>query len=326
MTDKRLSAGYNNPPKAEAIPSVKLKNLPLLLFPFRRPGRRYGYVVAGTECGGVRIARWLHPREQPKRLTAAVAEEYKKYIAAGDFCIDIGAHSGDSTLPMAVAAGRTGLVLALEPNPFVYPALEKNARMNRGLVNIHPVMAAAAAADAPLLFNYSDAGFCNGGGHAKINAARHGHFYPLEVHGIDLAAELRESFAGELARLKFIKVDTEGGDLFVLQSLAEIIERRRPQTQAKIRPEQPGAVAVRKNRRGKIKSTRRPAPRTCKTHHNAPTASGRPRRAFPLSVAHRRRFCKPCSLWIAKTAAGAAGNRARCACKLQRGCAGGGAQ
>jgi len=213
---------------------VKLKNLPLLLFPFRRPGRRYGYVVAGTECGGVRIARWLHPREQPKRLTAAVAEEYKKYIAAGDFCIDIGAHSGDSTLPMAVAAGRTGLVLALEPNPFVYPALEKNARMNRGLVNIHPVMAAAAAADAPLLFNYSDAGFCNGGGHAKINAARHGHFYPLEVHGIDLAAELRESFAGELARLKFIKVDTEGGDLFVLQSLAEIIERRRPHILAEV--------------------------------------------------------------------------------------------
>ncbi len=213
---------------------MKLKNLFRLILPARAPGRRYGYVAGGTECGGVRIARWLHPREKPKSLTAAVAEEYKKYIAAGDFCIDIGAHSGDSTLPMAVAAGKSGLVLALEPNPFVYPVLEKNARMNRGLVNIIPVMAAAAGADAPLLFNYSDAGFCNGGGHAEINAARHGHFYPLEVHGIDLAAELRESFAGELARLKFIKVDTEGGDLFVLQSLAEIIGRRRPHILAEV--------------------------------------------------------------------------------------------
>ena len=32
----------------------------------------------------------------------------------------IGAHIGDTTLPIALAAGKKGFVLALEPNPYVF--------------------------------------------------------------------------------------------------------------------------------------------------------------------------------------------------------------
>ncbi len=72
---------------------------------------------------------------------------------------------------MALAVGRSGCVLALEPNPFVYHVLEKNARANRSAANIIPMMAAATEKEGFMQFAYSDSGFCNGGRHEDIGGA-----------------------------------------------------------------------------------------------------------------------------------------------------------
>jgi len=141
----------------------------------------------------------------------------------GDFCINIGAHLGDTTLPVALAAGKTGYVLALEPNPFVYHVLEKNARANRHLYNIGTIMAAALKEDGFATFEYSDQGYCNGGHHEGISVLMHGHAYKLNIYGINLEKELRENYSDWLPKLKFIKVDTEGYDLYVLETLSDII-------------------------------------------------------------------------------------------------------
>ena len=93
----------------------------------------------------------------------------------GNFCIDIGAHTGNSTFPMALAGGNSGCALVLESNPFVYHVLEKNARANTHITNIKTMMAAANADEGFLKFEYSDSGFCNGGRHANISAFKHGH-------------------------------------------------------------------------------------------------------------------------------------------------------
>jgi len=209
---------------------MKLRNI-LELLGYRTRTRHYGYTTKQfllSDGDIINYAGWDHPREEPKEITEALINGYKKYIHPGDFCIDVGAHTGDTTLPMALAAGPMGCVLALEPNPFVYHVLEKNIRCNGGLTNIRSVMAAAAPESGFMRMEYSDAGFCNGGRHQNISSIQHGHFYRLEVYAINLEEELRSDFAQWLPKLKFIKIDAEGYDLTIIQSLAGVISEYHP--------------------------------------------------------------------------------------------------
>jgi FkbM family methyltransferase len=209
---------------------MKIKNL-FQILGFRRKSRHFTYENNDFDLGNgvcIHYAQWLHPAESKKIISAEVVDAYREILKDGDFCIDIGAHSGDSTLPMALAVNNSGCVLALEPNPFVYHVLEKNARANTQFTNIKTIMAAAATKEGFLEFEYSDSGFCNGGRHEGISILKHGHAYKLMVYCVNIEKELQEDFNDLLPRLKFIKVDTEGYDLYVLQSLRNIIDTYRP--------------------------------------------------------------------------------------------------
>ena len=193
--------------------------------------RRYHYQpeeVNLSDGTSFKYARWLHPLEFVKEFTLGLIDSHREIISPGDFCIDIGAHTGDSALPMAIATGREGCVLALEPNPYVYPVLEKTARLNYPALNIITLMAAATKEEGVTEFEYSDASFCNGGRHEGMNALQHGHMFKLEVAGINLETELKTDYAHWLPKIKFIKTDAEGYDLSVVQSLAGIIAGHRP--------------------------------------------------------------------------------------------------
>src|SRR6185295_7687850 len=103
------------------------------------------------------------------------------FLQPGDIAIDIGAHTGDSTLPMALAVGPAGTVFALGPNPYVFKVLEKNAGLNPSATHIVPLMFAAMPEDGEFEFEYSDEGYCNGGFHQGISRWTHGHFSKLRV-------------------------------------------------------------------------------------------------------------------------------------------------
>src|SRR5258708_7500943 len=99
---------------------VKLKDLPRALG-FRSAPREYSTEIDELTLpveGAVRFAHWLHPGETRKTVTQESVNALRTFLRAGDAAIDIGAHTGDSTLPMALAAGRAGTVFALEPNPY----------------------------------------------------------------------------------------------------------------------------------------------------------------------------------------------------------------
>ena len=155
---------------------------------------------------------------------------YRKAI----FASTLGHILEDSTLPIALATGTAGCVLALEPNPFVYHVLEKNARANSHAVNIRTMMAAANFREGFIDFEYSDSGFCNGGRHEGIPAMKHGHPFRLEVFCVNLEQELRGHYSELLPRLKFIKVDAEGYDLYVLESILGIIKSYKPIVKAEV--------------------------------------------------------------------------------------------
>ncbi len=209
---------------------MKLKETLYLLGLKPRP-KMYGTEVHTFTLpheGEVRYAQWLHPRETPKRPDQAAIDELRGFLRPGDVAIDIGAHTGDSTLPIAFAVGPTGLVLALEPNRYVFPVLARNAELNPGRTRILPLMIAAAPEDGPVEFEYSDAGFCNGGRHEGISKWRHGHAFRLTVEGRNLERLLRREHPEAIPRLRYIKVDAEGYDHAVVVSLEGLIRETRP--------------------------------------------------------------------------------------------------
>lgn len=209
---------------------MKIRNL-FEMLGFKGRPRHYPYEVVELNLNRgqrVKYAQWKHPRETLKVINNELIEGYGEFVSEGDFCIDIGAHSGDTTLPMALAAGKSGCVLALEPNPYVYPVLEKVARANSHIANIKTMMAAAGQEEGFMEFEYSDSGFCNGGRHENISSLKHGHMFKLTVFSVDLEKELRTDFSEFLPRLKFLKTDAEGYDLYILRSLEALIREYRP--------------------------------------------------------------------------------------------------
>jgi FkbM family methyltransferase len=209
----------------------------------RRRRRDIPHHVWGTELrridlprdGAIQWAQWQHPLETPtKLLEQAEIDGVRTIVKPGDFVIDIGAYTGDTTLPLGLAAGKQGCVLAVEANPFVYAVLERNAQLNPERTNIIPRCFAAVEQPGKYTFHYGDASFCNGGMPVSLWRRLTGRLHPLEVEGVDLANVLRAEYANWLPKLSFIKVDAEGHDYEVLRSLREIIAKYRPTIRAEV--------------------------------------------------------------------------------------------
>jgi FkbM family methyltransferase len=215
---------------------VKLRDLPRALgfaaAPREYPSEIQSFTLANE--GEVRFALWRHPGETPKTVTQESVNALRAFLHEGDVAIDIGAHTGDSTMPMALAVGPSGAVFALEPNPYVYRVLALNATLNPHTTRIIPLMFAAMPADGEFEFEYSDEGYCNGGFHQSISRWRHGHFSKLRVQGRNLANYLRATAPDELRRLRLIKIDTEGFDREIMRSLADLATHHRPYIKSEI--------------------------------------------------------------------------------------------
>lgn len=197
--------------------------------------------------GEVGFAQWQHPGalRWKTTITQAMVDEARHWITPGDTAIDVGARGGDSTLPLALAAGPTGAVLALEPNPHAFKVLLATAALNRRTTNIYPLMFAAVPADGELVFEYSDSGFCTGGLHEGIDTWTHARLFKLRVKGRNVPRFMEREFPREAERLRFVKVNAEGYDRIVVASLRPLIERTRPFIRSEVFRHSPAAERTR---------------------------------------------------------------------------------
>lgn len=199
--------------------------------------RAYGYCVQRfglAREGEVEYAAWQHPKERQKHFDQDYVDALRGFLKPGDYAVDIGAHTGDTALPMALAVGSHGGVFALEPNPYVFKVLAANAGLNPDKTRIIPLPFAATEEDGQYEFEYSDPGFSNGGLHSGISPWRHAHFFKLRVEGRNLAAFLEREYPRELEGIRYLKIDAEGHDHHILHSLRGLVLRNRPHLRTEI--------------------------------------------------------------------------------------------
>lgn len=197
----------------------------------RKTFNEYGFEIKKFQIdsiGEVEYAQWQHPFEKPKNITKSNVSFYQKMCEKGSLIIDIGAHTGDTTVPMALAVGKEGKVIGLEPNKYVFKILEENAKLNKELTNIIPLCFAATSEDGNFTFNYSDASFCNGGFLDKIESESHKHNYTLDVVGKNIQDYLLKNHKEDLEKLSLLKVDAEGYDKEILKTLPIILTDYKP--------------------------------------------------------------------------------------------------
>jgi FkbM family methyltransferase len=193
--------------------------------------RVYGHriqVIDLPRDGRVEYARWLAPSTRDLSLPQAEVDELRTFLQEGDLAIDVGAQVGDSTLPIALACGKSGAVIAFEPNPMTFAILNANAALNPDRTNIIPIPCAASESDGPLTFDYGNPWLSNGGDHTGMSPWRHGSAFSIVVVGRRIEPLIRARFGDRLRRLRYLKTDVEGHDLLVLRSVAGLIREFRP--------------------------------------------------------------------------------------------------
>ena len=214
---------------------MKLKEF-FYLLGLRPKARSYGFVVGQQQYEGqtIQYAQWQHPRAYNGEISFDEVDRLKQFLRPGDVAVDIGAHSGDTTVPMAMAVGQTGHVIAFEANKFVFPTLEANSKLNPHLGKIHAFNLAVTEENRDYEFSYNDPGFMNGGAVEKTRAFRRGDAFRQTVRGVRLEDFIKEKYPELLAKIRYIKIDTEGSDLYILQSISSLIKRVRPYLQAEV--------------------------------------------------------------------------------------------
>ena len=197
----------------------------------RKNFKEYGNHVEKFDLpkdGLIEFAVWENPFERPREVTQEMVDFFRQFIDEGSLVIDVGAHIGDTTVPIALAAGKNGVTLAFDPNPMVYKVLAENAKLNTDKTNIIPYNYGIVVEPGEYYYNSSEATH-NNGGISKEKKNKHGKYQLKDkVVAVNLLDFLKEKHNDFLDQLGFLKIDVEGMDFEILQSSEELISKLRP--------------------------------------------------------------------------------------------------
>lgn len=181
-----------------------------------------------AEEGTIEFGNWMNPLLGEKVIIQSEVNFFKQFIPKGSLAIDIGGNTGDTTVPMGLAAGKEGLVLGFDPNPHVFKVLDNNAGLNKDKTNIVALPFAISSEEGEFYYGSSEASYSNGGIAEEANK-KHGNFtLAQKVKGVNLQHYLEKHYASWLDKLSFIKIDTEGHDKEIIKSIAGLIIKYKP--------------------------------------------------------------------------------------------------
>lgn len=197
----------------------------------KRVFNEYSYRIDSFDLaneGIIQFANWKNPLTIPVAITQGIVDFFKQFTPKNSFAIDIGSNSGDTTVPMALAAGKNGLVIGFDPNPHVFKIFEANAGLNKSKTNIVALPYAITEKDGEFFYASSEASFSNGGISDKQKSQHGSYTLKQKIKGINLPEYLEKNYSEWLPKLSFIKIDTEGYDKEIILSIYPLIEKYKP--------------------------------------------------------------------------------------------------
>jgi FkbM family methyltransferase len=190
-------------------------------------------------------AEWNHVNEQPRRLADIVAVYARKgwgrLIQPGATCIDIGAHSGDTTIPIGIFSSDfrrnvRGRVYAIEPNPDVFPVLNLNLCLNTHICDFIPInMAVIRERFNEVTIKDHGNGNCNGGivddsyGYELRKKLELSARVSYVAKGVNLYTVYKDLLSiYDRRNLSFIKISTAGYEKEILRSSKDLFDLVKP--------------------------------------------------------------------------------------------------
>lgn len=155
-------------------------------------------------------------------------------LSEGSVFLDVGAHIGYFSIKAARRVGKSGHVLAFEPNPETLKLLRDNVTANRAENVLVEPIACTDREQTLTLF----AGPSINTGMSSIdsrNVPLEGAPRPYTVRGRPIDDVLREL---NLTRVDAIKVDVEGAEVYVLRGAIDTLKRFHPKLVVEVVPEQ----------------------------------------------------------------------------------------
>ncbi len=197
----------------------------------RRVTKKYPFHVDSFYIEGynyVNFTNWDNPLVHKVEISLKDITFFKRFLKEGDVAIDIGANIGQTSVLMSLITGKNGLVLAFDPNPYVFEILVENTKLNPDNTHIVPHNVAITDRDDEFYYNSSEASF-NNGGISMQQKNRHGTFsLETKVNGIQLEKFLLNQYPDKVQDLKLIKIDTEGYDKEIIKSISSLLNKHRP--------------------------------------------------------------------------------------------------
>jgi len=148
---------------------------------------------------------------------------YTRFLRDGDRCIDVGAHVGRHSIPMAHCVAPSGKVYAFEPLPGIFNQLKTRVE-EMGLSSIISTRQCAlsdAGGDADFVLVHEA---------PEYSGLRPRH-YDMQVTTERIRVQtsrLDDLFETKARAIRYIKIDCEGGELGVLRGASDLLRRDRP--------------------------------------------------------------------------------------------------
>lgn len=154
----------------------------------------------------------------------------RERIASGDTVLDIGAHIGSYAVLFARTVGRSGRVVAFEPVADNVALLDKTIAINgfESFVEVASVALSNIQGTA-MLFPYAHGSARAGDRYPSTSSMLHS-LVPSDGYaetGVSVPVTTLDEFAAihNIETAQFIKIDTEGAELRVLEGGRQLIER-----------------------------------------------------------------------------------------------------
>lgn len=184
--------------------------------PYRIEGHTLRY-LPGTRP--VRL-RYCRSQDAVVRYDALQVQLLSANLVEGDTAIDIGAHCGQYAILMAARCGKSGNVVAFEPDPYAREKLLQNLGLNPGVKL--PVVEASACSDTD-----GETTLYSRGGNAQSSLARSavGSLDAKECEEIRVPRVTLDGYllAHDLPKPRWVKIDVEGAEIKVLMGARQVL-------------------------------------------------------------------------------------------------------